>query len=30
MQENMGAGFGRLPDAETRQRMLAYYANLVR
>jgi diketogulonate reductase-like aldo/keto reductase len=30
MQENMGAGYGRLPDAETRQRMLAYYANLVR
>jgi len=30
MQENMGAGFGRLPNAETRQRMFAYYANLVR
>ena len=30
MRENMGAGFGRLPDAETRRRMLAVYANLAR
>lgn len=30
MHENMGAGFGRLPDAETRQRMSAYYAKLAR
>ena len=30
MHENMGAGFGRLPDAETRRRMLAVYANLAR
>ena len=30
MLENMGAGFGRLPDAVTRQRMLAYYAKLAR
>ena len=30
MLENMGAGFGRLPDAETRQRMLAYYEKLAR
>jgi aryl-alcohol dehydrogenase-like predicted oxidoreductase len=30
MQENMGAGFGRLPDAETRQRMIALYAKLAR
>jgi aryl-alcohol dehydrogenase-like predicted oxidoreductase len=30
MLENMGAGFGRLPDAGERQRMLAYYAELVR
>jgi aryl-alcohol dehydrogenase-like predicted oxidoreductase len=30
MQENMGAGFGRLPDAETRQRMLSVYAKLAR
>jgi aryl-alcohol dehydrogenase-like predicted oxidoreductase len=29
MHENMGAGFGRLPDVATRQRMFAYYANLV-
>jgi diketogulonate reductase-like aldo/keto reductase len=28
MRENMGAGFGRLPDAATRQRMLAVYAQL--
>ncbi len=28
MQENMGAGFGRLPDAPTRQRMLRYFENL--
>ena len=30
MHENMGAGFGRLPDAETRRRMLAVYATLAR
>jgi diketogulonate reductase-like aldo/keto reductase len=30
MHENMGAGFGRLPDAETRRRMLAQYAKLAR
>jgi len=30
MLENMGAGFGRLPDAGARQRMLAYYEKLVR
>jgi diketogulonate reductase-like aldo/keto reductase len=30
MHENMGAGFGRLPDAETRRRMLAVYAKLAR
>ena len=30
MLENMGAGFGRLPDAATRQRMLAHYAKLAR
>ncbi len=30
MLENMGAGFGRLPDAATRQRMIAYYEKLVR
>ena len=28
MHENMGAGFGRLPDAATRQRMAAHYAKL--
>ncbi len=30
MHENMGAGFGRLPDAGTRQRMRAYYEQLAR
>lgn len=30
MHENMGAGFGRLPDAETRRRMLAQYAKIAR
>ena len=30
MRENMGAGFGRLPDAGARQRMLAVYAKLTR
>jgi len=30
MRENMGAGIGRLPDAETRRRMLAYYSKLAR
>jgi len=30
MQENMGAGFGRLPDAETRQRMISHFARLAR
>jgi diketogulonate reductase-like aldo/keto reductase len=30
MRENMGAGFGRLPDAETRRRMLAHYATIAR
>lgn len=30
MLENMGAGFGRLPDAETRRRMFAHYAKLAR
>ena len=29
MQENMGAGFGRLPDARTRQRMVDYFENLI-
>jgi aryl-alcohol dehydrogenase-like predicted oxidoreductase len=28
MQDNMGAGFGRLPEAAMRQRMLAHYASL--
>ena len=28
MQDNMGAGFGRLPDAATRKRMQAYFAAL--
>ena len=28
MIENMGAGFGRLPDAETRQRMIQYFNGL--
>jgi diketogulonate reductase-like aldo/keto reductase len=28
MQENMGAGFGRLPDARLRQRMIAHFENL--
>jgi len=30
MQENMGAGFGRLPNADTRQRMISHYAKLTR
>ena len=30
MRENMGAGFGRLPDAGERQRMLAVYAKFAR
>ena len=30
MHENMGAGFGRLPDAATRRRMLAYFDKLAR
>ncbi len=30
MHENMGAGFGRLPDAGARQRMLAHYATIAR
>jgi hypothetical protein len=30
MIENMGAGFGRLPDAGVRQRMLANYEKLAR
>src|SRR5690606_5947205 len=25
MQENMGAGFGKLPDAKTRQKMIQYF-----
>ena len=29
MQENMGAGFGRLPDAQARQRMIRYFENLI-
>ncbi len=29
MQENMGAGFGRLPDARTRQRMIRHFEALV-
>lgn len=28
MIDNMGAGFGRLPDAATRQKMIAYYESL--
>ncbi len=28
MIDNMGAGFGRLPDAETRTRMIDFYENL--
>jgi diketogulonate reductase-like aldo/keto reductase len=28
MRENMGAGFGRLPDADLRQRMLRHFASL--
>jgi diketogulonate reductase-like aldo/keto reductase len=28
MQDNMGAGFGRMPDAAMRKRMLAYFASL--
>jgi hypothetical protein len=28
MHENMGAGFGRLPDAATRRRMHAYFNKL--
>lgn len=28
MLENMGAGFGRLPDPQTRERMAAYFAAL--
>lgn len=28
MVENMGAGFGRLPDAKTRQRMIRYFESL--
>ncbi|MFN2308304.1 MAG: aldo/keto reductase [Gammaproteobacteria bacterium] len=28
LRENMGAGFGRLPDAELRQRMIEYYSRL--
>jgi aryl-alcohol dehydrogenase-like predicted oxidoreductase len=28
MQQNMGAGFGRLPDAATRRRMTAYFEAL--
>jgi diketogulonate reductase-like aldo/keto reductase len=28
MEENMGAGFGRLPDAELRQRLIRYVENL--
>ena len=30
LHENMGAGFGRLPDADTRQRMIAHYAKFAR
>jgi hypothetical protein len=26
LEDNMGAGFGRLPDAKTRQRMAALFA----
>jgi diketogulonate reductase-like aldo/keto reductase len=29
MQENMGAGFGRLPDEKARQRMARYFKNLI-
>jgi len=28
MQDNMQAGFGGLPDAKTRKRMIAYYMDL--
>ncbi len=29
MQENMGAGYGHIPDAKTRQRMVEYFSKLI-